>query len=58
MRQSFLAVGGEIRDMTDLAKSLREVVGGIAVVFDDQQTHDGPAIPTVSPFPRGGSMVR
>ena len=38
-RQAFLAVAGEIGDVTDLAKRLDQIVGGLAVVFDDQKAH-------------------
>ena len=34
-----LAVGRMVGHMADLAERLDEVFGGIAVVFDDQQTH-------------------
>ena len=38
-RQAFLAVGGEIGDVADFAKRLDQIVGGFAVVFDDQKAH-------------------
>src|SRR5262249_9370965 len=58
MRQPFLAVAGEIRNMTDLAKRLREIIGGIAVIFDDQETHDEPAILSVAGLPCRRLMQR
>ena len=40
-RQTFLAIAGEIGDVADFAKRLHQVVGGLTVVFDDQQSHLG-----------------
>ena len=40
-REAFLAVAGEIGDVADFAKRLHEIVGGLAVVFDDQKAHAG-----------------
>jgi len=40
-RETFLAVGGEIRHIADLAECLDEIVGGLAVIFDDQDAHLG-----------------
>ena len=37
--EPLLAVGRMISDVADLAERLDEVFSGIAVVFDDQQTH-------------------
>ena len=31
-----------IGDMADLAEGLDEIVGGVAIVFDDQQAHGDP----------------
>ena len=42
LREPFLAVGGEVGHMPDLAEGLDQIVGGIAVVFDDQETHGDP----------------
>ena len=38
-RQALLAIAGEIGDMADFTKRLDQIVGGLAVVFDDQQAH-------------------
>ena len=38
-RQALLAVAGEIGDMADFTERLDQIVGGLAVVFDDQQAH-------------------
>jgi len=35
----FLSVAGAVGHMSHLAKRLDEVIGGIAIVFDDQQAH-------------------
>ena len=40
-REALLAVGGEIGDVPDFAKRLDEIVGGVAVVFDNQKAHAG-----------------
>ncbi|MGY3364926.1 hypothetical protein ACVWZL_002051 [Bradyrhizobium sp. GM2.4] len=37
--KAFLAVGGVVGNVPDLTKSLHEVVGGFAVVFDDEEAH-------------------
>ena len=39
--------------MPDLPKGLHEIVGGIAIVFDDQETHGEPAISRISAIPHG-----
>ena len=44
MGEPLLAIGGKVGDMPDLAKRLREVVGSIAVVFNDQKPHGRPAL--------------
>src|SRR5262245_46789192 len=44
MGEAFLAIGGKIGNMPNLAKGLRKIVGSIAVVFDDQKPHDRPAL--------------
>ena len=38
-RETLLAVGGVVGDMAGLAKGADEVVRGVAVVFDDQESH-------------------
>ena len=38
-REALLAVGRLVRDMADLAKRLDQIVGRVAVVFDDQKAH-------------------
>ena len=41
-REPLLAVRRLVGDMADLAEGLDQIVGGVAVVFDDQQAHGGP----------------
>ena len=36
---ALLAVGGVIGDMADLAERLDQIVGRVAVVFDDEKAH-------------------
>src|SRR5215472_11026200 len=43
--------------MPDLAECLRQIVGGVAVVFDDQETHDEPAVSWISDVPRRGTVL-
>jgi hypothetical protein len=43
MGEPLLAVGRQIGDMTDLAERLGEIVGCIAIVFNDEKSHDDPA---------------
>src|SRR5262249_21760034 len=43
----------QIGDMTHLAERLGEVVGSVAIVFDDQETHDEAAVSR--DVPRGGN---
>jgi hypothetical protein len=43
--------------MPDLAERFSEIVGRVAVVFDDQETHDEPAVSGISDFPGGGTML-
>src|SRR5262249_12893598 len=57
MGESFLAVGRQVGDMPDLAECLRQIVGGVAVVFDDQETHDESAVSWISDVPRGGTIL-
>src|SRR5262249_45922104 len=38
--ESFLAVGRQVGDMADLAKCLGKIVVRIAVIFDDEETHE------------------
>ena len=40
-RQALLAVGRLIGDMADLAECLHQIIGGVAVVFDDEKAHGG-----------------
>ena len=40
--QAVLAVGGGVGDMADLAERLDQIVGGVAVVLDDQKAHGDP----------------
>ena len=54
MGEALLAVGRQVGDVADLAKGLHQVVGGIAVVFDDQETHDESTVSRISDVPRGG----
>ena len=39
LREPLLAVAGELGNVANLAERLHEVVGGITIVFDNQQTH-------------------
>ena len=55
--EALLTVGRQIGDVADLAKGLGQVVGGIAIVFDDQETHDELAVSGISDFPRGGIVL-
>ena len=57
MREPLLAVGGKVGNVPDLTEGLDQIIGGIAIVFDDQETHDGPAISTVGAFPHCGGTV-
>ena len=41
-RQAVLAVGGGVGDMADFAERLDQIVGGVAVVLDDQKAHGDP----------------
>jgi hypothetical protein len=50
--EPFLAIGGKVGDVADLAERLGEILGGIAIVFDDEQTHDEAAISRIGDFPR------
>jgi hypothetical protein len=56
MSQSFLAVGRKLRDMTHLAERLDQVIGRIAIVFDDQEAHRTLAV--IAGCPRRGIAVR
>src|SRR5262249_7362943 len=40
-----------------LAECLGQIVGGVAVVFDDQQTHDESAVSWISDVPRRGTIL-
>ena len=50
MREPLLAVARKVGDMADLAEGLDQVVGGVAVVFDDQEAHGDPAL-SIGPLP-------
>ena len=52
--QALLAVGRVVGDVADLAEGLGEIVGGVAVVFDDQKAHGDPPGPGVGKFLRRG----
>ena len=41
-REALLAVSGLVGHVPDLAKSARDVVSGIAVIFDNEDSHGGP----------------
>src|SRR5450631_3659558 len=41
-RQTVIAVIGGVGDMTDLTERLDQIVGGVAVVLDDQKAHGDP----------------
>src|SRR5262249_10517639 len=47
----------QVGDMPDLAECFRQIVGGVAVVFDDQETHDESAVSWISDVPRGGTIL-
>src|SRR5262249_56994622 len=36
---------------------LRQIVGGVAIVFDDQETHDESAVSWISDVPRRGTVL-
>src|SRR5262249_3611330 len=55
--ESLLAVGRQVGDMPDLAECLRQIVGGVAIVFDDQETHDESAVSWISDVPRRGTVL-
>ena len=38
-RLALLAVGGVIGDVADFAKRLDQIVGGVAIVLDNQKAH-------------------
>jgi hypothetical protein len=42
--------------MPDLTERLGQIVGGVAVVFDDQETHDEPTVSRIRDFPGGGTL--
>ena len=39
--QTFLAIAGQISNVTDLPERLDQIVSGLAVIFDDQKAHLG-----------------
>src|SRR6516165_8377855 len=43
--------------MSDLAECLRQIVGGVAIVFDDKETHDESAVSRISDVPRRGTVL-
>jgi hypothetical protein len=43
--------------MPDLAECLHQVIGGIPVVFDDQETHDEPTVSRISDVLYGRSIL-
>src|SRR5262249_59367204 len=43
--------------MPDLAECLRQIGGGVAVVLDDQETHDESAVSWISDVPRRGTVL-
>src|SRR5262249_1149240 len=57
MREPLLAVDREVGDVADLAKRLHQVIGGISVIFDDQETHDESTVSRIGDFPYGRSML-
>jgi hypothetical protein len=42
--QALLSIRRKIGHVTDFPKCLGKILSGIAIVFDDQETHDAPAI--------------
>ncbi len=56
MREPFLAVGRVLGDVADLAEGLDQVVGGVAVVFDDQEAHGDPVRSLPYVRPRSGNV--
>ena len=46
--EPFLAIHCQIGNMADLAECLYQVVGGIAVIFDDEKTHDESTVSRIS----------
>jgi hypothetical protein len=57
MGESLLAVDCQLGDMPDLAECLHQVIGGIPVVFDDQETHDEPTVSRISDVLYGRSIL-
>jgi hypothetical protein len=53
MGESLLAVDREVGDVADLAECLHQVIGGISVVFDDQETHDESTVSRIGDRPYG-----
>jgi hypothetical protein len=54
--EALLAICRQVGDMSDLTERLGQIVGRVAVVFDDQETHDEPTVSRISDFPRGGTV--
>ena len=44
--------------MADFAKRFGEIIGRIAVVFDDQEAHGDPAVATIGQVPGGALILR
>src|ERR1700745_1333840 len=57
MGESLLAVDREIGDVTDLAECLHQVIGGISVGFDDQETNDESTVSRIGDVPYGTRML-
>src|SRR6476659_262990 len=58
MSEALFAVSRDIGHMANLAEGLGDVVGGVAVVFDDQETHDEVAVAWVRIRPGGRIGLR
>ena len=57
MGEPLFAVDREVGDVADLAKRFHQVIGGISVIFDDQETHDESTVSRIGDFPYGRSML-
>src|SRR5262249_8556172 len=55
--EPLLAVDGEIGDVADFAERLRQVIGGISVIFDDQETHDESTVSRIGGVSYGKRML-
>jgi hypothetical protein len=56
LSEAFLAICRKVGDMPDFTERLGQIVGGVAVVFDDQETHDEPTVSRIRDFPGGGTL--